>query len=130
MGSWRVSHIANALLQVLSGTSWHIFPLWSIINIYFHFVPTNKFYLMIQLYRERGGNNIPVWNLEITFMVNCLSGHFSLLGNSKVTSYKLVSEIVRENVHSTSCRSCTSAYHEEYFGNRWPAFLLCYYCYS
>jgi hypothetical protein len=90
----------------------------------------NKFYLMIQLYRERGGNNIPVWNLEITFMVNCLSGHFSLFGNSKVTSYKLVSEIVRENVHSTSCRSCTSAYHEEYFGNRWPAFLLCYYCYS
>lgn len=51
---------------------------------------------MIGLYRERGGNNIPVWNLEITFMVNCLSGHFSLFGNSKVTSYKLVSEIVRE----------------------------------
>ncbi|KAJ6370779.1 hypothetical protein OIU77_001315 [Salix suchowensis] len=36
---------------------------------------------LLQLYRETGGNNFPVWNLEITFMVNyCLSGHFSLVG--------------------------------------------------
>ncbi|KAJ6684260.1 RNA-BINDING PROTEIN [Salix viminalis] len=54
---------------------------WDEASGYYYDAASASTLMEIQLYRERGGNNFPVWNLEITFMVNyCLSGHFSLVG--------------------------------------------------